>query len=258
MARRSFQRSSRYRLATASGVFVNTIFGYLRASVLIYVALDNGGSIRGLDVQDLATYAFISQGFIMVTGAFGSPELADRIRSGDVVIDFYRPADLQLWWMANWFGNSAFQVIGRGMPPVLLGAMAFDLRWPDPWWHWFPFLAATGLAVTIGFAIRFLSNLTTFWLLDNRGIEQMLSMLNMFLAGLMLPLTLFPSWLETIARALPFAATIQLPVELYLGQHTGTAILVVLVKQAGWVVLLLAAGRVMMLRATRKVVIQGG
>ena len=32
----------------------------------------------------------------MIVGAFGEIDLADRIRSGDVVVDLYRPADLQL------------------------------------------------------------------------------------------------------------------------------------------------------------------
>ena len=149
IARRSFLRASRYRMATASGVFVNTVFGYLRASVLIVVAVTAGGTVRDLDPRELATFAFVSQGFIMVIGAFGDTELSNRIRTGDVVIDLYRPADLQLWWMALWLGRSAFQLVARGIPPVVLGAIAFDLRWPDPWWHWFPFLAAVAVAAPL-------------------------------------------------------------------------------------------------------------
>lgn len=258
VGRRSFQRSSRYRLATASGVFVNTVFGFIRASILVFVAETNGGSVQGMSSDELATFAFVSQGFIMIVGAFGDTELAERIQTGDVVVDLYRPADLQAWWLATWLGKSAFQVLARGIPPVVLGALVFDLRWPDPWWHWFPFALAVILASIIGFGVRFLSNMSAFWLLDNRGIDQMVTILIMFFAGLILPISLFPGWLAAITRALPFSSMVQLPTEIYLGLHSWGDISTVLARQALWVLGLLVAGRLVQRRATHRVVIQGG
>lgn len=258
IARRSFRRASTYRLATASGVFVNTVFGYIRAAVLVVVVTTAGGSVRGMDASELVTFAFVSQGFIMVTGVFGESELADRIRTGDIVIDLYRPADLQLWWLATWLGRSAFMVFARGVPPVLLGALLFDVRWPQPVWHWIPFVLSIVLAAVVGFGVRFLSNLSTFWLLDNRGTDQLVTFVAMFFGGLLLPINLFPGWLEAIARSLPFAAMIQLPAEIYLGRHDGGEIAVVLAQQLFWAVVLLGLGRLLLATATRRVVIQGG
>lgn len=258
IARRSFQRTSSYRVATAAGVFTNTVFGYLRAAVLVVVATAAGGTVRGYDATDLVTFAFVSQGFIAVVGMFGDRELAERIRTGDVVIDLYRPADLQAWWLAVWLGQSAFQVVGRGVPPVLLGAIVYDLRWPDPWWHWGWFAVSVVLASIIGFAIRFCSALTAFWLLDNRGIDQLVTLAANFFTGLLLPIALFPPWLESVARALPFASMLQLPTELYLGLHEGWSVVGVLARQALWAVALLGAGRVVLAAATRRVVVQGG
>lgn len=258
IARRSFRRASHYRMAAAAGVFVNTVFGFLRAAVLLVVAAQAGGTIRGLDGVDLATFAFVSQGFIMVVGIFGDRELAQRISSGDVVIDLYRPADLQLWWLAIWLGRSAYYALARGIPPVLLGALFYDLRWPDPWWLWPVFLLSAFLASVVGFAVRFCSNLVAFWLLDSRGVDQMVTVLVDFFAGLLLPINLFPGWLEAVARVLPFASMLQLPVELYLGRHTGWGLVSVLAQQALWALALLLAGRVILAAATRRVVVQGG
>ncbi len=258
VARRSFRRASQYRLATASGVFVNTVFGVLRASVLIYVARENGGEVRGFTGGDLATFAFVSQGFIMVVGLFGDPELADRIRSGDIVVDLYRPVDLQWWWLSSWIGSSAFQFLGRGIPPVVLGAILFDLEWPGSIGIWLLFLLSLSLACVVGFALRFCSGLVTFWLLDSRGVDQMLTITIGFFAGMLVPLSLFPSWLESIARALPFASMVQLPAEIYLGRHQGVQLLSVLAQQLFWAIALLGLGRWMLANATRRVVIQGG
>lgn len=258
IARRSFRRASSYRLATASGVFVNTVFGYLRASVLVFVAATSGGAVRGLTGADLATFAFVSQGLIMSVGLFGDRELSDRIRSGDIVVDLYRPADLQLWWLATWLGRSAFLAMARGVPPVLLGAVAFDLRWPNPWWHWGLFGVSVLFATVVGFAIRFCSAIVTFWLLDSRGIDQAVTFSMSFFAGMLLPLSLFPGWLETLARALPFASMVQLPLEIYLGTYSGASLATTIAQQAAWAVAILLLGRAMLASATRKIVIQGG
>lgn len=258
VGKRSFRRATTYRLATASGAFVNTVFGYIRAAVLIYVATENGGSVRGLTGQDLATFAFLSQSFIAIVGAFNVAELADRIGSGDIEVDLYRPVDLQLWELANWLGRSVFQVAARGIPPMILGALTFDFRWPDPIWHWPVFAMAMATATVIGFAVRFCSNLLAFWLIDTRGVEQMVTIAVTFFAGLIIPINPFPPWLEPVARALPFASMIQLPVEIWLGLHQGWGLVWVLAQQLLWAAAILALGRMMLGSATRRLVVQGG
>ena len=258
IAKRSFRQATTYRLATASGVFVNTVFGYLRAAVLVFVATTGGGMIRGLSGAELATFAFVSQGMLMMVGAFGETELADRIRTGDIVVDLYRPADLQLWWLSSWLGKASFQALARGIPPVLLGAIAFELRWPDPWWHWPVFLVSIILASIVGFAIRFCTAVVTFWLLDSRGVDNAMNLAISFFAGILLPLSLFPGPMESVARVLPFASMIQLPVEIFLGLHSPAAIVATLGQQLAWALVTLALGRWMLANATRRLVVQGG
>jgi ABC-2 type transport system permease protein len=259
VARRSFRRWSTYRLATAAGVFTNTAFGYLRAYILVAVALAGGGTVGGWDEPTLVTFSFLTQSLLAGTGAFGEPELAERVRTGDVVVDLYRPIDLQAWWMASWMGRSAYTFLARGVPPTLVGALAFDFVWPQGPARWLAFLASVVLASGIGFALRFCLNLTAFWLLDNRGLDQLVTLVLTFFGGLLVPVVLFPPWLEGVARALPFAAMIQAPAELFMGLHEGPAgIAGVLAVQLAWLGGLLALGRGMLGAATRKVVVQGG
>lgn len=257
VGRRSFRRASGYRLATAAGVFVNTVFGYLRASILVFVATSSGGASRGMTAEELATFAFVTQGFLLIVGAFGDRELALRVRSGDIVVDLYRPTDLQAWWLATWLGRSGFQVLARGVPPVVLGALTFDLTWPRPA-LWLPFAVSVVLASVLGFAVRFCSNLSTFWLLDNRGVDQMVTMALSFFGGMLLPVNLFPPWLQAVAEALPFTAMVQLPAEIYLGHHHGTGLALVLARQAAWAAAILLGGRLLLRSATRRLVVQGG
>jgi ABC-2 type transport system permease protein len=259
VARRSFRRWSTYRAATVAGVITNTVFGYLRAYVLVAVAIAGGGTVGGWDERTLVTFSFMTQALLTGTGAFGETELAERVRSGDVVVDLYRPIDLQAWWLASWAGRAAFAFLARGIPPALVGAVAFDLVTPTGPAMWLAFLVSVTLASGIGFAVRFLTNLSTFWLLDNQGIDQLVTMTLLFFSGLLVPIVLFPAWLEALARILPFAAMIQLPTEVFMGRYdTAGAVAAVLAVQAAWLITLLAAGRVVLAAATRKVVVQGG
>lgn len=257
VARRSFRRWSTYRMATVAGVVTNTVFGYLRADILLAVVAASAVDPGGWTSAELVTFAFVTQALLAGTGAFGEPELAERIRSGDVVVDLYRPVDVQVWWLASWCGRSAYSVLGRGIPPVVLGAIAFDLVLPTTVGGWLVVAVSVILASIVGFGIRFASNLTAFWLLDNRGLDQLLTLVLTFFGGLLVPIVLFPSWLETLSRLLPFAAMVQIPAELAIGVYDGPP-WAGLAVQAAWALALLALGRVMLAGATRKVVVQGG
>lgn len=257
VARRSFRRWSTYRVATAAGVFTNTVFGYLRAYVLVAVAAA-GGVVGEWDEQTLVTFAFATQALLAGTGAFGEPELAERVRSGDVVVDLYRPVDLQTWWLASWCGRAAFLLVARGIPPIVLGGLVFDLRLPDDPLLWAAVVVSFVLASLVGFAVRFLVNLSAFWLVQNQGLDQLVTIVITFFGGLLVPLALFPGWLEPVARTTPFAAMIQYPAEVFLGLHASSGVVGVLALQLAWFVALVALGRVALGAATRKVELQGG
>lgn len=258
LAKRSFRRWATYRAATLAGIFTNSVFGFIRASVLLAVLAGRPGA-GGLDVSEVITYSFITQGLLSVTDVFGSDqEIAGRVRSGDVVGDLYRPVDFQAWWFAADVGRAAFQALGRAVPIVVVGALTYGIEAPHGVAGALLFSVSVALAVVVGFSLKFLVNLSAFWLLDIRGPNQMMVTAALFFSGLTAPLTLFPDWLEPTARALPFACLIQYPVEIFLGKAAGAEAGAVLAIQAAWAVALIGLGRLVLRAATRRVVIQGG
>lgn len=258
VARRSFRRYSTYRGATFAGVFTNTVFGFIQAYVLLAV-LRQRREVGGFDAVDVVTFTFLSQGLLAAVAGFGPFELADRITSGDVVSDLYRPFDLQSWWIAQDAGRAGFQLIFRGIPPFGVAALVFDLRLPADPTVWVAFLVSLALGVTVAFAWRFAISLSAFWLLDARGFVQLTGLVFIFFSGLVLPLAFFPSGLRAVADALPFATIVQLPAEVFLSKHRSLGELVlVLARQAAWLAALVLVGRLVLARAWRRVVVQGG
>ncbi|MEU1007861.1 ABC-2 family transporter protein [Streptomyces sp. NPDC005890] len=252
-----FRRYATYRAATAAGVFTNTVFGLIL--VYTYRALwDEKPHLGGYDQAQAVTYVWLGQAFLSTLAIGGGgveDELMERIRTGDVAIDLYRPADLQLWWLAADLGRAFFQLLGRGLVPFVFGALCFPVYLPSDAGTWAAFLVAVGLAMLVGFGIRYLVALSAFWLLDGTGVVQMAWLLGFFCSGMLLPLNVFPGALGEVVRILPWSSLLQAPADILLG-HADP--LPTYLFQAAWAAALLGAGRLVQSAATRRVVVQGG
>ncbi|MBI0384825.1 ABC-2 family transporter protein, partial [Streptomyces albiflaviniger] len=160
-----FKRYATYRVATVAGVFTNTVFGFILAYT--YTALwDERPHLGGYDLAQALTFVWLGQALLAAVALMGGgfqEELQDRIRSGDIAVDLYRPVDLQLWWLATELGRALFQLLGRGVVPMAVGALVFELRLPASPLTWLWFLLAVALAVCVGFAVRYLVSLASFW-----------------------------------------------------------------------------------------------
>jgi ABC-2 type transport system permease protein len=251
----AFRRYSTYRIAALSATFTNTIFGFLRAGVLIALWRARP-ALGGYDVTDAVTFAFLTQSLIEPVRIFGGTlDLTERIRSGDIAVDLHRPADLQGWWLADDLGRAGFALFSRGVLPLAGGALFFSLRWPTPS-RWAAFAGALVLAVLVSFGLRYLLSLAVFWIHDDRGVNGIALVTTMFFSGMIVPLVAFPGALGTVAHVLPWSALIQLPADVFLGRRTD--LLDVYAFQAGWAFVLLAAGRLLTMTARRRLVVNGG
>ncbi|MFE7099257.1 ABC transporter permease [Streptomyces erythrochromogenes] len=256
-----FRRYATYGTATAAGVFTNTVFGFIVA--FTYIALwDQRPGLGGYDQSQALTFVWVSQSLLAAGALIGGgfqEEIQERVRTGDIAVDLYRPADLQMWWLAADLGRAAFQLLGRGLVPLAAGALAFRLALPWDPWRWLLFLVSVALGLVVSFALRYLLGLLAFWLLDGAGINLMATVVSVFFSGMLLPLTVFPGAFGEFVRVLPWAAMLQVPMDVLLGEHAGAGTAAgALGFQAGWVLVLLGIGRLLQSAATRKVVVQGG
>lgn len=256
VARRSFQRHLAYRGATLAGLFTNSVFGVILASVFVALYRSRGGgSVAGFSLPESLTYIWIGQAMIMVIYMWGWWEVALSIQSGNVVTDLMKPFDYFGFWLSRDLGRAGCHLLTRFVPTLIVGALLYDLALPGSALTWLAFAASLVLAVIVSFAFRFLLNLSAFWLTDVRGVGGVALVAINFLSGFLVPIPFFPSWLRTVADVLPFRAIVMLPIEILLGHGSaGTA----LGLQAFWAVALCAAAEGVVVLAVRKVVVQGG
>jgi ABC-2 type transport system permease protein len=257
VARRGYRRYATYRGATAAGVFTNTVFGFMRCYILIalFTARPHVG---GYTLTDALTYTWLGQGLLMTIYIWGWYEIAERVRSGDVVTDLQRPIDFQLYWLAQDLGRGAYHALFRGVPPFIFGALAFHLPLPTDVQTYACFTTSVALAVCVSFAMRFLVNVLAFWVLDYRGVNGLAAVFWTFLSGSVVPLAIIPNPWGRIAEVLPFAGMMQTPIDVWLQKYQGGALLGIIALQAVWALILLGLGRLVLRQALRKVVVQGG
>ncbi|MDX6298120.1 MAG: viologen exporter family transport system permease protein [Nocardioidaceae bacterium] len=258
LVRAGFARQANYRLAMLAGLATNLVFGFVRAAILFAAVRSAGGTLAGYTAGTISSYVWLSQGLIGAIELSGSAEIGDRVRTGDVAIDFTRPVDLQTWHLAEDMGRAAYTLIPRGLPSVLVGALTVGLVLPRTPLPYLLGVLSIVLGVAISFYARYAVNILGFWLLDTRGVRTVYLVTCTFLAGLYVPVSLFPTWLHTLAYLTPFPSILQTPINVISGRDLGVDAVADISMQVIWVAVVCMVGRVLTSAGRRKLVVQGG
>jgi ABC-2 type transport system permease protein len=97
-----------------------------------------------------------------------------------------------------------------------------------------------------------------FWALRNNSAILIIIFAQNLLSGVYAPLWFFPDWFVTMSGFLPFQATLNVPLSIYVGRIPLSDAAGQLAVQAGWVVVLALFTRFLWRRAALRVVSQGG
>lgn len=257
LAKKSFQQQLSYRVATLAGLFTNSVFGVMLASVYLalYWGKPESASVEGFTAQQAVTYTWIGQAMIMPVMLWGWWLIIDAIRSGSIVMDLLKPMNFFAYWLSRDMGRAGAHILIRGIPTMIIGSLAFDLVYPHGWLRWLAFLASVPLAIVVSFCLRFMLNLWGFWIFDHRGIGSILFVVTGMLSGHLLPIAWYPDPIRIVINILPFRSMLMTPIEIWLGQ---VSIAAGLGLQLFWSLVMIAASLTLLRVAERKVVVQGG
>jgi len=259
LAAAGFRRYATYRQAMVAAVVTNSVFGFLRFAVMLAVLDAGGRTVAGYDEPQLATFVWAGQGLIGVVLLWAPPDLADRIRTGDVVMDLLRPIDPIWQLLAADLGRAGYAAVTRFVGPVIAGALVFELYAPRRPITYALFVCSALLATVVCFGCRYLVNAAAYWLLDARGPNMFWTITSGILGGLYFPVWFFPDALAAALIVLtPFPSVIQIPLDVLVERGAAGQQLASLGVQVGWVVAILALCRWVQARGERKLVIQGG
>ena len=102
------------------------------------------------------------------------------------------------------------------------------------------------------------STLALMWTISGEGFNRLMPGVVPVFAGLIIPLPLFPDWLQGVLYWQPFRGMADVPFRIYSG-HIGLAeVGFELMLQWLWFVVIVAAGYGLLQKARRVLVVQGG
>jgi ABC-2 type transport system permease protein len=259
LAAAGFQRYATYRQAMVAAVVTNSVFGFLRFAVMLAVIEGGARMVAGYDESQLATFVWAGQGLLGVVLLWTPPDLAERIRTGDVVTDLLRPIDLVWQLLAADLGRAGYAALTRFTGPVVVGALVFDLYAPRRMVTYALFACSALLATIVCFGCRYLVNASAYWLLDVRGPNTFWTLTSGILGGLYFPMWFLPDAVATTLIVFtPFPSIIQLPLDVLVERGSAAFQVGLIGVQAVWGIAILGLCRWVQRRGERKLVIQGG
>lgn len=167
--------------------------------------------LKGFSISDMVWYLVIAE-----TIALSLPQLTRRIdqevRSGQLAYLLGRPCNYVFYNFAQYLGERLVRLTINGAVGAILALIFVGL----PHFTWMGVLAwplVTFFALSIDFVAYFSIGLLAFWTEETNSFALIFNRLTLVLGGVLVPLTILPEPLHSIAQALPFSAILYGPAQ---------------------------------------------
>jgi ABC-2 type transport system permease protein len=216
--------------------------------------LANTDTINGLTFSNMIWYLMMAE-----TLELGRPRLSrtisEQVKNGEVAYILNKPYNFLLYHFSVGLGDGAVRVtlnlivgslvawILAGAPPGLLGWGMALVTMIGAWILHFCWMALIGLAA---FVVE-----------ETNSFDLVYQKLVFILGGFLLPLDMFPEWLQKIAYALPFPYMMYAPARLFV-KPDADLFWQMLAGQMLWVVVFIALLSFVYQRSERSLTINGG
>jgi ABC-2 type transport system permease protein len=254
-----------YRAAAFAGFMTQCFWGAIRLMILaaFYAA---SRQEQPMTLPEIVTYVWLGQAFFGMLPWNIDAEFTQKVREGSVAYDLLRPLDLYAFWyshtLAYRIAPTTLRFIPMGLFAMLilpgLGLQDWALQPPPSLLSGVLFGVSLVAAGVLSAAITLLSQLTLLWTISAVGMDRIMPAVVTLFSGMVVPLPLFPDWLQPMLRWQPFRGLVDVPFRIYSGNITPTVALYEIVQQGAWVGLIVWLSRVLLARGIRKLVVQGG
>jgi ABC-2 type transport system permease protein len=209
-------------------------------------------------LPDVVTYIWLGQAMFWLLPWGVDGEVRQMIRTGTVAYEMLRPLDLYTFWYSRVVAMRLAPTLLRLTPMLPMALLFFGMRLPASAASAGAWILSLMGALLLSSALSTLMTISLLWTISGDGIVRLLMTLMLMFSGMLVPLPLFPDWMQPLLNALPFRGLMDVPSRLYLGHLPAGEVFPLLFHQLGWTGVLVFAGRVMLGRGLRRLVVQGG
>lgn len=246
-----------YRVNYYSGILIYSI--NIGAYYFLWQAIyEYGEELGGLSLIQMTTYVAVS----WMARAFYfnnlDREIANEIKDGTVAVQLIRPYNYLLVKMMQGLGEGLFRLFLFSAPGMVIVALLFPIDIPLDGPAWAAFAVSLLFSFLINSQLNMITGLAAFFLENNEGLLRAKRVIVDLFSGLILPLSFFPGWAQTVLEWLPFQAITYLPGMIVTGRLTGPGVLEAILVQMIWFAVLIVPIGFIWRRARHHLVVQGG
>jgi len=246
-----------YRTAAVAGCVTQVFWGLIRTMIFTAFYASTAGP-QPMSLPEVITYIWLGQATLMLVLFRPDVEVREMIRSGTVAYELVRPVDLHALWYARSLAARTAPTLLRMVPILLVGGLFFGLRGPSSFLSGGLWALSTVAAVLLSSAIGTLMTISMLWTISGEGVNRLTTAALWILSGIVVPLPLFPEWMQPLLRFLPFRGMMDTPFRIYMGHIPPEQAVSAIAHQLAWTLGLVVFGRGLLARATRVLVVQGG
>ncbi len=246
-----------YRINYYSGILIYSL--NIGVNYFTWMAIyGNGDSLGGFTATQMTSYVAVS----WMARAFYfnnlDREISTDIRDGSIAIQFIRPYNYVLVKMMQGLGEGMFRFLLFMIPGMAIAMLLFPVQLPTAPSAWAGFLVMLFFSFLINSQINIITGLSAFFVENNEGMMRMKRVIVDLFSGLIVPISLFPDWLSSVLKVLPFQAITYLPGSVFTGRVQGVGIWNVLGIQIVWFLALLIPIVWLYHAARQRLFVQGG
>ncbi|CAM3629092.1 ABC transporter permease [Marinicrinis lubricantis] len=246
-----------YRVNYYSGIIIYAI--NIGAYYFLWKAIyGDASSLAGFTVDQMTTY--VAVGWMARAFYFNNldREIAREIKDGSVAVHMIRPYQYLLVKMMQGLGEGLFRLLLFSIPGMVIIVLLFPVTLPTDVFTWSVFLLMLVFSFLVNSQINVLIGLFAFFVENNEGLIRMKRVAVDLFSGLIIPLSFFPGWAESVLGLLPFQAVTYLPSSVFTGRVSGGDIWHAVGIQVLWFVLLIAPIYFVWIKARKRLFVQGG
>lgn len=254
-----------YRAAALAGLFTQVVFGFIILMTLL--AFYRSSTVPSpLGVIQTVAYVWLAQAMLGLMPWNVDPIALQAIRTGDVVQDLLRPVGLYGMWFSRALAWRVVRTALRFVPMVLLAGLVFPLVGLERYAMPAPasviaavlFVVAVVLSALVSTAVTLLMQVVMLWTVSPDGVLRLVPAMTIVLSGGLVPLPLFPDWVQPFMAVQPLRGLVDTPTRIYSGDLVAAEAWMALGWSAGWIVVLVLVGRWGLERGVRRLVVAGG
>jgi len=254
MIKISFANAITYRSAIVARFCFYTLFIYIFMS--LWRAIYQEGSVHGYSYVQIVWYLIMTEFVGFACGTDIHSSMNTEVKSGSIAYQLGRPVHYVFYQLANSIGQVLLSFVSFGILAVLLG---FLFVGPLPSFHMAvlpPLALSLTLGILLNYFILMLIGLSAFVLEDNFALYLIYQKLA-FMLGMFLPVEFLPSWLQPVAKSLPFSYVHWAPARIFVN-YSPEICLELIPRQAAWLAVTVALTMFCYRLSVRRLQLNGG